>query len=248
MCAPVDRRHARPARATVVAVDCRVLGVDACKRGWVGVVLGSEAPEAFFAGDFANLVTLADAGGPLAAVAVDMPIGLTDRGRRQADALARRLVGRRSSSVFTTPVRSALEADTYARAAVLNRRHAGEGLSAQAFALRRKVLELERWMRESDRTAIEVHPELSFAVLAGAPLHDPKSTWAGAKVREGLLADAGISLPADLGVAGHNAAVDDVLDAAIAAWSARRYANGEATSVPNPPEILADGYPCAIWA
>jgi len=44
------------------------------------------------------------------------------------------------------------------------------------------------------------------------------------------------------------AAVDDVLDAAAAAWTARRYANGQAQSMPGTPEVFSDGIECAIWA
>jgi predicted RNase H-like nuclease len=38
-----------------------------------------------------------------------------------------------------------------------------------------------------------------------------------------------------------------VLDAAAAAWTARRVAAGEAASIPDPPEII-DGRAVAIWA
>jgi len=50
------------------------------------------------------------------------------------------------------------------------------------------------------------------------------------------------------GEAGDKAAVDDVLDAAVAAWSARRYAEGTATALPAPPEVFDDGPAAAIWA
>jgi predicted RNase H-like nuclease len=40
--------------------------------------------------------------------------------------------------------------------------------------------------------------------------------------------------------------VDDVLDAAAAAWSACRILNGQAKSLPDPPEVV-DGYPVAVW-
>ena len=39
-----------------------------------------------------ELVEMADADGPLAVVAIDIPIGLPDRGRRQAEVLARKAV------------------------------------------------------------------------------------------------------------------------------------------------------------
>ncbi len=42
------------------------------------------------AGAINELVEMADADGPLAVVAVDIPIGLPDRGRRQADVLAQK--------------------------------------------------------------------------------------------------------------------------------------------------------------
>jgi predicted RNase H-like nuclease len=45
----------------------------------------------------------------------------------------------------------------------------------------------------------------------------------------------------------HAAAIDDVLDAAVAAWSARRFAKGEATSMPDPPEVFIDGHFYKEW-
>jgi predicted RNase H-like nuclease len=53
----------------------------------------------------------------------------------------------------------------------------------------------------------------------------------------------------DLGEAGVAAAVDDVVDAAAAAWSCRRLVNGDAVSFPDPPEEDAkSGRLVAIWA
>jgi predicted RNase H-like nuclease len=43
-----------------------------------------------------------------------------------------------------------------------------------------------------------------------------------------------------------SAPLDDVLDAATAAWSAGRILAGVAKSLPDPPELI-DGYPVAIW-
>jgi predicted RNase H-like nuclease len=91
----------------------------------------------------------------------------------------------------------------------------------------------------------EVHPELCFARLAGQPLPDSKRTWTGAMHRRRLLADN--VLPDDLGPAGRAAAIDDVLDAAAAAWTARRIALGQALPLPDPPEPLANGHTAAIW-
>lgn len=229
----------------------RVLGVDACRGGWVGIALQGERIDAYAAGDIAQLVESASADGQVAVVAIDIPIGLPDDGPRRADGLAQQALGPLWSSVFVTPVRAALEADTHADAVRINRERTGKGVSAQAFGLRRKLFEVEKWVRRTSRPAtsqvIEVHPEVSFAQLAGAPLTVRKRTWAGAQRRRELLAAAGVVLADDLGAAGRLAAVDDVLDAAAAAWTARRFTRGEAHSLPDPPETLSGGSKCAIW-
>jgi predicted RNase H-like nuclease len=200
----------------------RVLGVDACKTGWIGIALSQGTLSAHAAAGIGDLVEDASSGGPLAVIAIDIPIGLPDTGRRQADLLVRKAVGPRWASVFVTPVRPALEASDYASAAALSLRLAGEGISRQAFGLQAKILQVDRWVRQTPHRVVEVHPEASFAQLAGAPLQSPKSTWAGIARRRQLLAGAGIVLPEDLGLAGEKAAVDDVLDAAAAAGTALR--------------------------
>ncbi|WP_331272449.1 DUF429 domain-containing protein [Motilibacter aurantiacus] len=222
-----------------------VLGADACKGGWVGVVLGDGPARALFGRHIGELVERA---GPPRVVAVDIPIGLPTSGRRRADADVARALGPRRSSVFRTPVRAALDAATYAQAAIANRQLAGEGVAAQAYALREKVLEVDGWLRDGSGCDVrEAHPELSFAALAGAPLAYPKRTWNGMTARRRLLAGIGIALGEDLGEAGARAAVDDVLDAAAVAWTASRVAAGSARSYPDPPEVLEDGTACAIW-
>jgi predicted RNase H-like nuclease len=221
------------------------MGVDACKRGWVGI---SGDLRGYFGTTIGELVASAECDGPLAVVGVDIPIGLPLTGARQADVLARRLVGRRASSVFSTPVREALLAATHAEATAANLRATGKGLSQQAYALARKILEVDAWAPTVSCAVIEVHPEVCFATMAGRPLTHPKSTWAGGEERRQLLASAGLRVPADIGSAGEYAAVDDVLDAAAAAWTAQRYAEGRAVAYPDPPELFGDGPAAAIWA
>ena len=114
-------------------------------------------------------------------------------------------------------------------------------LSAQSFALRKKIIEVDACLEER---VFEVHPEVSFAALADRQLLSPKRSWNGQMERRRLLAVAGIELPDEL-MAGQ-AAADDVLDAAVAAWSAGRKARGEAATLPPDPPIQ-DGRPVAIW-
>ncbi len=217
-------------------------GVDACKGGWVAVVLGAGGfRHAVVASGFERLVAALD---DASVIAVDIPIGLPSDRPRAADAAARAFVGPRRSSVFTTPPRAALQAPNYPMARSAAQRDFGRGLSTQSYALAPKILEVDR-VAARDSRIVEVHPEVSFRAIAGAPLDQPKKTWNGQMARRLLLAGEGIRIPTDLGVAGA-VAPDDVLDAAAAAWSGRRKAHGSANSLPHPPEVLS-GTAAAIW-
>jgi predicted RNase H-like nuclease len=224
----------------------RVLGVDGCPTGWIGVVLDDLSLH--FGATLASLVTAAEAGGPLACVGVDIPIGLPASGRRQADVLARAALGPRRSTVFDTAVRAAYLAPTHAEADALHRAATGSGLSVQAYRLGPKVLDVDGFVRLGSHVVIEVHPELCFARMAGEPLLAGKKTWAGAQQRRDLLAAQGLPVDRleDVAGAGLRAAVDDVLDAVAVAWTARRHMAGLATSLPAEPEPL-DGLPVAVW-
>ena len=97
----------------------------------------------------------------------------------------------------------------------------------------------------ADDRVFEVHPEVSFCGLAGEWLGWSKKSWNGLLLRRRLLADAGIVLPdaiPDLAAA----VADDIVDAAVVAWSARRIASGEARALPDPPEEFG-GRRVAIW-
>src|SRR5205085_11648547 len=92
--------------------ELRVAGVDLASGGWAVVILeGNRVVETFRCETFADAL-LVDA----RIVAVDIPIGIPDEGARLADVAARRFVGPRASSVFTTPLRRVLETPSYAEA------------------------------------------------------------------------------------------------------------------------------------
>lgn len=242
----IERRHGAAAPAAPGPVAVPVLGVDACKRGWVGVVLapGASRPEVVVAATIAELVATVRATVDIRVVGIDIPIGLPDASVRQADAAARRALPGRASSVFTTLTRPAYAASTRAEADAVNRGLSGQGVGAQAFALRVKILDVDGWLRsQPDVDVVEVHPEVSFAAMTGAPL-PPKRTTEGQQARMRALDDAGVGSPP--GLSGRGYAADDVLDACAVAWSAHRRAVGAARSLPDPPEVFSDGLPAAI--
>ena len=224
--------------------DPRVLaaGIDAWKGGWVAVVLDTDGfDRAVVASGFELLVAELD---DASVIAVDIPIGLPDNQPRAADAAARAFVGPRRSSVFTTPPRAVLQAPDYQAGRILARREFARGISAQSYALAPKILEVEGIALGDDRI-VEVHPEVSFRAIALGPLDHSKKTWNGQIARRLLLESEGIRIPLDLAEVGA-VPPDDVLDAAAAAWSGRRKANGLAKSLPDPPEVLS-GTAAAIW-
>jgi predicted RNase H-like nuclease len=159
-------------------------------------------------------------------VGVDMPIGLPRDGRRAADADARRLLGRRASTIFPTPPRAALPHLTHEAASAAARAATGKGLSIQSFHLLAKVRELDALVQpDGDDRLLEVHPECSFVLMAGgAPLPSKHTA-------EGLTTRAALLLPEFGPVAPlRGARFDDVLDAYAVLWSAERFARGEHVS------------------
>jgi predicted RNase H-like nuclease len=90
----------------------------------------------------------------------------------------------------------------------------------------------------------EVHPEVSFWALAGEAMVHPKDHLAGYLERKSWLEGAlGVALPdrTEAFKLARPAKSDDVLDATVAAWTARRVANGVAGRLPEKPERDAKG-------
>ena len=231
-----------------------VAGVDAAKGGWVIAITGTDpgSPVAFSLWpSFAEVWAQAQSQG-LLAVGIDMPIGLPDKELRRSDIEARELLGPRRSSLFWTPPLCVLDAADHAGANRRARAHTGRGLSIQAFHLLPKVREVRAVLTPEDLAphakphAAEVHPETSFAVLAGKPMESSKRQPPGQTERLAVLAPEFSNL-AEVPAPVPGATIDDLLDAAAAAWTARRMAAGTAR-IMGQGESDETGYPSAIWA
>lgn len=226
------------------------LGLDGCPGGWVAVhVVGDEVAGAAVVGTIAEACEVF----PPATVGIDIPIGLDDAPPRAADTAARRLLGRAAPSVFNAPPRCVVDAYTagevtdHGAATALARRVTGQGMSQQAWGLVGKVAEADAFAADAALGVVEVHPEVQFRLLAGAPLAR-KTSWAGAEARRRLLAEQGLVPPAGL-PGGERAAPHDVLDATVVAWAAAGLAAGKALrAFPDDPPTDPRGRPVAIWA
>jgi predicted RNase H-like nuclease len=235
----------RPAIDVTAGVtgDGVIVGVDGAPFGWVAVALGTDGTtetQAFRT--FRELVTAHESAH---VIAVDIPIGLSSDLRRSVDEAARARLGHHGARVFATPDRDVLAFEVHADALAMLREHGRPGMSAQAFALRRKILEVDALA--ADRRIHEVHPEVSFLEMADRrPLEWPKKHPLGFLERRALLERHGIRVTDDA-LRLRRVGADDVLDAAAAAWTAQRIANGEARTLPEDAVGDETGRLVAIW-
>ena len=232
----------------------RVTGVDGCKRGWVAVSLEVSGAAADRFGparvdpvrvheSLAGVLNEGQGGQGVGAsvVGIDMPLGLLESGWREADREARGLLGPRRSSVFAIPPRSVWAQASYQAANQRCRELTGQGFSIQAWGLRAKLLEADRYRLTCGHPLYEVHPELAFCAMAGTPLVHSKHTAAGRDLRRALLSQVGLTVPLV-----PLAPVTDTLDAAAVAWSAWRIAAGRAVTLPDRPQPDRYGRQIAI--
>lgn len=222
-----------------------VLGVSAGSKGaWVGAVLeasGHGTPHVVVGQSIEDVVAQA---GPVAVVAVDVPIGLADDSRREADVQTRRFVGSQASSVFTTPVREAIYADTFQAASTVNRERLGSGISQQAYGLRRQIMEVDAWLRQDlPHRVVEAHPEASLAMMTGTPMASRRGSREGTHERRDVLAANGIYVPTTVP---HGTSAEQLTNACAVAWTAHRVKTGSARSFPEEAQTFSDGIPAAI--
>ncbi len=189
-------------------------------------------------------------------VVIDIPIGFLAVGQpggRKADRAARRLLRPRTSTVFSAPPRAVLRARSYDEARQLAVQHSAHGtaLTKQAFAILPKLRDMDAVMSpDRQRRVVEGHPELSFRTMnGGAPLNHSKHTGAGIIERIRLLENAGVSeaLRHVAASVGRAAKLDDILDAAALAWTARRIVQGTAERVPEDPPTDEKGLRMEMW-
>lgn len=236
----------------------RFLGIDGCRGGWVWI---GDLGSGWSGGMAPTLERLRPMMLDASLTLIDMPIGLLDAGaaERRCDREARAFLGRpRASSVFRTPCRSALQAvdQGYEQACAINRQCTGVGLSRQAFNIMRKMLELDALLRATPSLAASVresHPEVCLCGLNGErPMQFNKRSSAGRRERRALLQrwshDIGAAVDALTNrTLRRDLAIDDAIDAAVLALTARRSVQlGRVSLLPAAAPTDSMGLPMAI--
>jgi predicted RNase H-like nuclease len=204
-----------------------VAGIDGCRGGWIVVTVPSESDSEDVTVECVTDLKTVIAGldsGQLAAAGIDIPIGLPAGGPRRCDVEARKLIVPRHNSVFPAPSRSVLGATSYREALARSRHIGGKGLSKQTFAILPKIAAVDALMTpERQRHLFEVHPEVSFRLLADHSMSFHKANAEGRSERLTALRTVFPDIDSQSIIHFVGASPDDILDAFVAAWSARRW-------------------------
>jgi len=216
------------------------IGLDPAGKGWFGVVLHDDG--GWEADLFPSIWSLWKYHSDATNVFVCVPIGLPSDGRRLCDRKAKARLGGRAASVFYAPVREAVYEGNLDDAKEINER-AGFSIQNQAWSAVPRIREVDEFLdmypSARDRL-VETHPELCFYALNGrTPLDAGKRTEAGAKQRAALLAEEhpgaeaiyeeAVARFTEPAYAPMVSGAHDVLDALVAAVTARRAPEGVST-------------------
>jgi predicted RNase H-like nuclease len=144
-------------------------GADGCKSGWFLATkdLNSGRTSCQVCPSTRDLFKRASS---LEILAIDIPIGLTDKSPRNCDLQARLLLkAGRASSVFPAPIRPVLSETDYKEACQKRFEVEGKRMSLQAWAIARKIREVDAVLQadtELGNKVREVHPEVWFYTLS----------------------------------------------------------------------------------
>jgi predicted RNase H-like nuclease len=228
----------------------KVAGIDGCKGGWCVAIIDLTQPDKIddvkVVSSFGQAMQLHQ----FDMVAVDIPIGLFAKGDRACDKEARRRLGwPRRNSVFPPPSRKVLkdiaaigfDKDNYNEAKKISLKNCGKSMTRQTFGITPKIHEVDCLITPSlQKKVFEVHPEVCFWALnerramkhkkrdregrrerldvLSTPARFPKiCEWIGAWYEKEGLED------------------DDVIDAIVAALTAKMYHEGRCNRIPQKP-------------
>ena len=227
-------------------------GVDGCRAGWLAISVDAPGghPESRVFPDAPAMFQ----DGRAEITAIDIPIGLPTHGARECDVEARRIIGARRSSVFPTPLRRTLVAESYELACAAALDASGKKLSKQTFAILPKIRQIDDLLRTDPARAAtvhEVHPEVSFTLWnQGRPMEFPKHSGFGFAERLRLVENQfrGAAEQVRRAHTTKDVSDDDILDAFAALWTALRIRSSTAVRIG--PQDATDecGLPMCMWA
>jgi predicted RNase H-like nuclease len=122
-----------------------VLGIDGCRAGWCVATFENDQIKVGLYKSFEEIIHTHDLP---AAILIDIPVGLGDKTVvRDVDIFARKaLKPIRYQSIFTPPVREALQAASYQEAKAINQRITGKMISIQSWNIAHKIRETDSFL------------------------------------------------------------------------------------------------------
>jgi len=218
----------------------QIIGIDGCKRGWFSVWQNPD--DTIQSSIFSTLNHLKDFFNDEAhlIIGIDMPVVLSDFIPREADQLARKLLSKKASSVFTAPTPEMLEQPNYERASYVSKRLFGKSMSLQSWYLFPKIKDVQTIIHDAHINLYEIHPELSFRAMNHEEvILESKKSKEGFEIRNNLLRRhfESFDFESIRNLYPRKDVMDnDILDAMAVLWSTKRIQANEASFLPKIPE------------
>ena len=190
-----------------------IVGIDGCKSGWF--VIWEESDNTLRSCVIPQLKMLRDMiSFRHLTIGIDIPVVLSDEIPRAADQLARKQLGKKSSTIFTAPTPGILKQTNYEQACHVSKNQFGKSISIQSWNLFPKIRDAQTLADEEQIDIFEIHPELSFRALN-------RGNFEFEAIRAQYLKK--------------DVANDDILDALVVLWSVKRVIAKEAIFLPDNP-------------
>jgi len=222
------------------------VGVDGYDGKWIAAVLKNGKISVH---EYADISTLCKEQKNADCILIDVPIGLPDTPTEillRPDQPARDYLSEknRKSSVFNTPVRSAVYAETKEEAQEVNQIVSGKRLSLQSLAIVPIIRQVDTFLQTNPmwkNKLRESHPELAFQTLNhGNPIKNPKYSTAGITERISILKEYCPDVEKAVNQEKKNK-VNDILDAVCLAVTAQRGSENGFVTVPTIPSADRTG-------
>lgn len=217
-------------------------GVDGCRGGWVVAVAEDWPPRNLNIFRVENIQEVIEKTKDFKAVCIDMPIGLDKV--RQCDVIARKLLQRGASRVFSAPIRESLVTESYPEFLEVHKKVMGKGISKQAWNITKKIIEVDNIMTpELQEVYLEFHPEISWLKFTGRVL---TSKHKSEGIQERINA-----IPFDMDYESKRKELkvnlDDILDAIIGIASAKGSLESKNNRIPNILQYDPKGLRMEMW-
>lgn len=239
-------------------MDQFVAGIDGCRAGWIvcKLPISKDAQLKPIFEVKASLKEVWDSLEDAELILIDIPIGLAEKGDQACDRAAKKRLSGYHPRVFMTPPRGVLDCESREAGCLVSERLCGRRITVQSWNILPKIREVDAFLQDHSaaRERIrECHPEICFLGLAGEVVGEKKKSQAGYERRieilEQHLPHAGTFAEAErIKLPRAVAARDDIVDAMVAAVTAREIALDANTlcTLPDEPESDATGLPMEI--